>query len=81
MAQPYHLKGGADSQLPREPGYKPHAGPRFVDLSVFLTEEGPNPQQKGRVSKLGADFWEVDLDSNFSVFGVRQLTEWPGPLH
>ena len=31
--------------------------------------------------KLGADFWEVDLDSNFSIFGVRRLTEWPGPLH
>ena len=31
--------------------------------------------------KLGADFWEVDLDSNFSVFGVRRFTEWPGPLH
>ena len=30
---------------------------------------------------LGADFWEVDLDSNFSVLGVRRFTEWPGPLH
>ena len=30
---------------------------------------------------LGADFWEVDLDSNFSIFGVRRFTEWPGPLH
>ena len=28
---------------------------------------------------LGADFWEVDLDSNFSIFGVRRFTEWPGP--
>ena len=30
---------------------------------------------------LGADFWEVDLDSNFSIFGVRRFTEWPGILH
>ena len=30
---------------------------------------------------VGADFWEVDLDSNFSVFGVQRFTEWPGPLH
>ena len=30
---------------------------------------------------IGADFWEVDLDSNFSIFGVRRFTEWPGPLH
>ena len=30
---------------------------------------------------LGADFWEVDLDSNFSNFGVRRFTEWLGPLH
>ena len=29
---------------------------------------------------LGADFWEVDLDSNFLVFRVRRFTEWPGPL-
>ena len=28
-----------------------------------------------------ADFWEMDLDSNFSIFGVRRFTEWPGPLH
>ena len=28
-----------------------------------------------------ADFWEVDLDSNFSIFRVRRFTEWPGPLH
>ena len=32
-------------------------------------------------NEVGADFWEVDLDSNFSIFGVRQFTEWPGPLH
>ena len=31
--------------------------------------------------KIGADFWEVDLDSSFSIFGVRRFTEWPGPLH
>ena len=33
--------------------------------------------QKGSV---GADFWEVDLDSNFSIFGVNGLdlfTELP----
>ena len=30
---------------------------------------------------VGADFWEVDLDSNFSLFRVRRFTEWPGPLH
>ena len=23
----------------------------------------------------------MDLDSNFSIFGVRRFTEWPGPLH
>ena len=28
-----------------------------------------------------ADFREGDEDSNFSVFGVRQFIEWPGPLH
>ena len=33
------------------------------------------------VAKVGADFWEVDLDSNFSIFRVRRFTEWPGPLH
>ena len=31
--------------------------------------------------QLGSDFGEVDLDSNFSIFGVRRFTEWPGPLH
>ena len=30
---------------------------------------------------IGADSWEVDLDSSFSIFGVRRFTEWPGPLH
>ena len=30
---------------------------------------------------LGADFWEVDLDSNFLIFRVRRFSEWPGPLH
>ena len=30
---------------------------------------------------LRADFWEVDLDRNFSIFGVRRFTEWPRPLH
>ena len=30
---------------------------------------------------LGADFWEGDEDSNFSVFRVQRFTEWPGPLH
>ena len=34
-----------------------------------------------RFPSLGADFREVDLDSNFSVFRVRRFTEWPGPLH
>ena len=34
-----------------------------------------------KVQVLGADFWEVDLDSNFSIFGVRRFSEWPGPLH
>ena len=28
-----------------------------------------------------ADFREGDEDSNFSLFRVRRLTEWPGPLH
>ena len=28
-----------------------------------------------------ADFREGDEDSNFSLFRVRQFTEWPGPLH
>ena len=38
MAQPQHPTQEADSQLAREPGYKPHARPRFVvDLSVFLS--------------------------------------------
>ena len=32
-------------------------------------------------SALWADFWEGDEDSNFSVFRVRQFSEWPGPLH
>ena len=31
--------------------------------------------------KVGADFWEEDEDSNFSVFRVQRFTEWPGPLH
>ena len=30
---------------------------------------------------LGADFWEVDEDSNFSVFRVQRFTERPRPLH
>ena len=38
-------------------------------------------RKKGRVKTVGADFWEVDLDSNFSIFGVRRFTEWPRPLH
>ena len=28
-----------------------------------------------------ADFWEVGVDSNFSVFRDEQFTEWPGSLH
>ena len=31
--------------------------------------------------QIGADFWEVDLETNFSIFRVRRFTEWPGPLH
>ena len=30
---------------------------------------------------IGADFGEVDEDSNFSVFRVWRFTEWPGPFH
>ena len=31
--------------------------------------------------RIGADFWEVDLDSNFLIFRARRFSEWPGPLH
>ena len=30
---------------------------------------------------LRADFWEVGVDSNFSVFRDEQFTEWPRSLH
>ena len=41
-----------------------------------------SPQKAlGHIWNLGAHFWEVDLDSDFSIFGVRRFTEWPGPLH
>ena len=44
-------------------------------------ENKQKTMKKTKEVEQGADFWEVDLDSNFSNFGVRRFTEWLGPLH
>ena len=43
-------------------------GGNFMDMRIFL-------------KIIRADFWDVDVDSNFSVFRDEQFTEWPGSLH
>ena len=52
-------------------------------MAIFPVSHGQSHCAGGRKVEvqLGADFREVDLDSNFSIFGVRRFTEWPGPLH
>ena len=55
--------------------------PILFGKEKFLAGAGRCMLSFSQLLYLGADFWEVDLDSIFSIFGVRRLTEWPGPLH
>ena len=42
-----------------------------------------NPPPDGLLdnAKLRVNFWEGGEDNNFSIFRVRQFSEWPEPLH
>ena len=58
-----------------------HSWSFFQSISCCTKRRGATKRVSSFWKKtIGADFWEVDLDSNFSIFGVRQFTEWPGPL-
>ena len=54
---------------------------RVPPPSVRYILISPIPVSDLQKVQVGADFREGDKDSNFSVFRVRQFTEWPGPLH
>ena len=62
-----------------KPKYLRNLGEFKAALSIPIFRPKSLPQIE--YLSLGADFGEVDLDSNFSIFGVRRFIEWPGPLH
>ena len=76
-----------DPRSPKHTAIITSLRPYVSPLSLLLGREPCGDRilrsclQKVPATLLGADFWEVGLDSNFSVFGIQRLTEWPGPLH
>ena len=73
-------ESAAHRKTQRAPKGPPNEDPSKSGLRVSMDGK-EDPKDKVFEQEIRADFREGDEDSNFSIFRVRQFTEWPGPLH